>query len=163
MSLEQGCALFRLEMTDGLEKTWRSPLPTTAVWQSRISAVWSEAGGRPRILIIDDDIGLSRMVAILLRHQSFDVDVANNGDDGLALLGTQQYDAVVLDMRMPGKDGRAVYREMRAAGVQTPVLVLSAYDAGRASDELGSEAFLDKPFEPDDLVARLKSMLNSRA
>lgn len=136
---------------------------TERAWQSSISAVWGEAGGRRRVLIIDDDIGLSRMVAILLRHQSFDVDVANSGDDGLALLATQQYDGVVLDLRMPGKDGRTVYREMRAAGIQSPVLILSAYDAARASDELGSQAYLDKPFEPDELVLRVTQMLDGHA
>jgi DNA-binding response OmpR family regulator len=53
-----------------------------------------------------------------------------------------------------------VFRELRAAGVQTPVLILSAYDARRAGEELGSQSFLDKPFEPDLLVERVNQMLN---
>jgi DNA-binding response OmpR family regulator len=114
-------------------------------------------------LIIDDDIGLSRMAALILRRQFFEVDVANSGDDGLSLLQTKHYDAIVLDMRMPGKDGRTVYREMRAAGIEAPVLVLSAYDARKARDELGSEAFLDKPFEPDILVERVIAMIGDSA
>lgn len=129
-------------------------------WRSDISAVWGQVTGARKILIIDDDLGLSRMVALILRRQTFEVDVANSGDDGLALLQTKKYDAIVLDLRMPGKDGRTVYREMRAAGVQSPVLILSAYDARRARDELGSEAFLDKPFEPDVLVERVNQMLD---
>jgi DNA-binding response OmpR family regulator len=128
-----------------------------------VSPVWGEAGNQRSILIIDDDIGLSRMAALVLRRQAFDVDVANSGDDGLALLQAKRYDAIVLDMRMPGKDGRTVFREMRAAGVESPVLVLSAYDARRARDELGSQAFLDKPFEPDILVERINEMIDDPA
>jgi two-component system response regulator CiaR len=132
-------------------------------WQSPASTVWGELGNQHSILIIDDDIGLSRMVALILRRQAFEVDVANSGDDGLALLQAKHYDAIVLDMRMPGKDGRTVFRELRAAGVESPVLVLSAYDARRARDELGSEAFLDKPFEPDILVERINEMIGDSA
>jgi DNA-binding response OmpR family regulator len=132
-------------------------------WQSSVSTVWGEVGNQRSILIIDDDIGLSRMAALILRRQAFDVDVANSGDDGLALLQDKHYDAIVLDMRMPGKDGRTVFREMRAAGVESPVLVLSAYDARRARDELGSQAFLDKPFEPDILVERINEMIDDSA
>ena len=132
-------------------------------WQSPASMVWGELGNQHSILIIDDDIGLSRMVALILRRQAFEVDVANSGDDGLALLQSKHYDAIVLDMRMPGKDGRTVYREMREAGIESPVLVLSAYDARRARDELGSQAFLDKPFEPDILVERVNAMIGDSA
>ena len=132
-------------------------------WQSSLSTIWGEVGDQRSILIIDDDIGLSRMAALVLRRQAFDVDVANSGDDGLALLQTKHYDAIVLDMRMPGKDGRTVFRELRAAGVESPVLVLSAYDARRARDELGSQAFLDKPFEPDILVERINEMIDDPA
>ncbi len=132
-------------------------------WQSPQPAVWGETGKQRAILIIDDDLGLSRMAALILRRQSFDVDVANSGDDGLALLQTKHYDAIVLDMRMPGKDGRTVFREMRAAGIESPVLVLSAYDARRARDELGSQAVLDKPVEPDVLVERVNEMIGDSA
>jgi len=142
---------------------WKSTNRWQWTWQSPMSAVWGGVNNQRTILIIDDDLGLSRMVALILRRQSFEVDVANTGDDGLALLQTKQYDAIVLDMRMPGKDGRTVYREMRAAGVESPVLVLSAYDARRARDELGSQAFLDKPFEPDVLVERLNQMIGDSA
>jgi DNA-binding response OmpR family regulator len=144
-----------------LRAEWKGA--TRRKWQSSVSPVWGEAGNQRSILIIDDDIGLSRMAALVLRRQAFDVDVANSGDDGLALLQAKRYDAIVLDMRMPGKDGRTVFREMRAAGVESPVLVLSAYDARRARDELGSQAFLDKPFEPDILVERINEMIDDPA
>jgi two-component system response regulator MprA len=139
---------------------WHATADFNPRWQSQLPRVWGEVIRR-RVLVIDDDQGLSRMVALVLRRQSFDVDVANSGDDGLALLRAGRYDAVVLDLRMPGKDGRTVFREMRAAGVHSPVLILSAYDAHRAREELGSEAALDKPFEPDVLVERVIQMLDS--
>ena len=146
-----------------LRAEWNGANRRQWVWQSPTPAVWGEVSNQRTVLIIDDDLGLSRMAALILRRQSFEVDIANSGDDGLALLQTKHYDAIVLDMRMPGKDGRTVFREMRAAGIESPVLVLSAYDARRARDELGSEAFLDKPFEPDVLVERVNQMIGDSA
>ena len=139
---------------------WNATADFNPRWQSHLPKVWGEASRR-RILVIDDDQSLSRMVALVLRRQSFDVDIANSGDEGLALLAAGHYDAVVLDLRMPGKDGRTVFRQMRAAGIQSPVLILSAYDANRAREELGSDAALDKPFEPDVLVERLNQILDN--
>ena len=114
---------------------------------------------QPSVLVVDDDRGLASMIAFVLRSYGFSVDVANSGDEGLGLVAARQYDAVVLDLRMPGKDGRAVFREMREIGIQTPVLILSAYDAQGARDELGAEAYLNKPFEPDALAESLQRML----
>src|SRR5262245_47702011 len=104
-------------------------MPDSTFW-------YGEASTQPSILVVDDDRGLASMIAFVLRTYGFSVDVANSGDDGLGLLHARGYDAVVLDLRMPGKDGRAVFREMRDAGIQTPVLILSAFDAQRARDEL---------------------------
>jgi DNA-binding response OmpR family regulator len=124
-----------------------------------ISHWYGETLPQPSVLIIDDDRGLATMIAFVLRSYGFGVDIANSGDDGLGLISTRQYNAVVLDLSMPGKDGRTVFREMRDGGIQTPVLILSAYDAQRARDELGAEAYLNKPFEPDALAERLQRML----
>src|SRR5262245_931141 len=99
------------------------------------------------------------MIAFVLRSYGFSVDVAHSGEEGLSVLSARTYDAVVLDLRMPGKDGRTVFREMRAGGIQTPVLILSAYDAQKARDELGAEAYMNKPFEPDALAESLQRML----
>jgi len=109
---------------------------------------WGESLPEKRVLIIDDDRGLSSMVSFVLRHYGYFVDVANSGDDGISRVALQPYDAIVLDLRMPGKDGRAVFRELREAGVTTPILILSAFDARRARDELGAEGHMNKPFEP---------------
>ena len=123
-------------------------------------ATWyGETLPQPSVLIVDDDRGLSSMIAFVLRSYGFGVDVANSGDVGLGLVAARKYDAVVLDLRMPGKDGRTVFREMRESGIQTPVLILSAYDAQSAREELGAEAYLNKPFEPDVLAESLQRML----
>jgi len=124
---------------------------------------YGETLPQPSVLIVDDDRGLATMIAFVLRSYGFSVDVANSGDEGLGLVSARQYDAVVLDLRMPGKDGRAVFREMRENGIQTPVLILSAYDAQRARDELGAQAYLNKPFEPDALAESLKRMLGMQS
>ena len=99
------------------------------------------------------------MVSLVLKQSEFDVDVVNNGDDAIRRAQERPFDAVVLDLRMPGKDGRTVFRELRQLGVQTPVLILSAYDARQAQTELGAEGSMNKPFEPDLLVDKLKQML----
>jgi len=127
-------------------------------------SIWyGETLPQPRVLIIDDDRGLASMIAFVLRSYAFSVDIANSGDEGLGLVSARQYDAVVLDLRMPGKDGRTVYREMRAGGIQTPVLILSAFDAQGARDELGAQAYLNKPFEPDVLAESLQRMLGMQS
>jgi DNA-binding response OmpR family regulator len=133
---------------------------TRPVWGHVSRRVWGEMS-EMSVLLIDDDLALSRLVALVLRRSGFNVDVANSGEAGLQLAFANHYDGVVLDLRMPGKDGRAVFREMRSAGVRTPVLILSAYDARRARDELGSESYMDKPFEPENLVEALKNMLQT--
>ena len=113
----------------------------------------------PRILVVDDDRALSTMVSLVLKQSKFDVDVVNNGDDAIRRATEHSFDAVVLDLRMPGKDGRAVFRELRQLGVQVPVLILSAFDARQAQAELGAEGSMNKPFEPDVLVDTLREML----
>ena len=123
---------------------------------------WGESQPQGRVLIVDDDRSLASMLSFVLRQYGYTVDVANSGDDGLDLLRTQTFDAIVLDLRMPGKDGRAVFRELRAAGVTTPVMILSAFDARRARDELGAEGFMNKPFEPDALAENIRRMLEVR-
>ena len=122
---------------------------------------YGESQPQPSVLIVDDDRGLASMIAFVLRSYGFNVDVAHSGEDGLSMVQARSYDAVVLDLRMPGKDGRAVFREMRESGIQTPVLILSAFDAARAREELGADAYLNKPFEPDALAESLQRMLGT--
>jgi DNA-binding response OmpR family regulator len=115
---------------------------------------------RLRVLIIDDDRALSNLVSFIMRHDGFEVVTANDGDHGIREATTSQFDAVILDLRMPGKDGRTVFRELREAGVQSPVLILSAFNARQAQEELGAEAYLNKPFEPTELANAVRRLLS---
>jgi DNA-binding response OmpR family regulator len=137
----------------------RDPRQPQSTRPDSIETAPEAASRQSRVLIIDDDAGLSRVVALVLQGSGFEADVATNGDEGLRLAGEHAYDAIVLDLRMPGKDGRTVYREMRRSGIETPVMILSAFDAREARDELGAQAFLNKPFEPDRLVAQVQSII----
>jgi CheY-like chemotaxis protein len=113
-----------------------------------------------RILLIDDDRELIAMLAEYLQGEGFEVTSAYSGEQGLELLVQQRYDAVVLDVMMPGRDGLAVLREMRRSDT-TPVLMLTA----RGDDvdtvvglELGADDYLPKPCNPRVLVARLRAV-----
>src|ERR1051326_7613865 len=72
---------------------------------------WGETH-RPQVLVVDDDRALANLIGLSLRSSGFEVDLAMDGDSGLTQMRAKTYDAVVLDLRMPGKDGRAVFREM---------------------------------------------------
>ena len=105
-----------------------------------------------RILVIDDDAALLRMLRLSMISSGFDVVTAQDGEAGLEKVAAEVFDAVILDLQMPRMDGRTFYREMRAGGHQTPVVILSAYGAEEARRELGAAAAVPKPFDPDHLV-----------
>jgi two-component system copper resistance phosphate regulon response regulator CusR len=115
-----------------------------------------------KILLVEDD---RKTVAYLrkgLVEAGFAVDVANRGDDGLHLSRTGDYDLIVLDVMLPGRDGWSVIAELRAAGRSTPVLFLTAMDAvpDRVRGlELGADDYLVKPFAFSEFLARVRSVL----
>ena len=118
-----------------------------------------------RILVIDDDARLADYVAQGLREQGFTVDRADNGRDGLFLATDSQYDAVVLDRMLPGMDGIALLKALRAAEVQTPVIMLSALaatDDRIAGLTAGADDYLGKPFAFAELLARVQALLRRR-
>jgi len=114
-----------------------------------------------RILLIDDDARLAAMVSEYLGAAGYRVTIAASGASGLERLGAQSYDALVLDLSLPDMDGLEVCRRLRARS-DLPVLMLTA--RGEATDrivglELGADDYLPKPFEPRELLARLKALL----
>ncbi len=111
------------------------------------------------VLIIDDDPAISRMLRLSLLGHGFTVRIAVHGQDGLERLDESEPDVIVLDLQMPVMDGRAFYRELRSRGFRTPVMILSAFGADKARAELGAESYLNKPFEPDELVDRVRSLV----
>jgi two-component system OmpR family response regulator len=115
-----------------------------------------------RLLLVDDEDNLRSMLEAALRHHGFDVDTATNGRDALVEAGSTDVDLVVLDVMLPDLDGFEVCRRLRADGVRTPVLFLTARDA--VDDKvrgltLGGDDYLVKPFSLDELVARAQAVL----
>ena len=115
-----------------------------------------------RILLVEDDQRIARFVAKGLREQAYAVDVTNNGDDAFYRASVNDYDALVLDVMIPGRDGFAVCRELRAAGSSVPIIMLTARDAVQdrvTGLDTGADDYLTKPFEVAELLARLRALL----
>lgn len=112
-----------------------------------------------RLLVAEDEKDLNRIISKTLTAEGMSVDSCFDGQEALEFIRGAEYDAVVLDVTMPRKDGLAVVREMRAAGNMTPVLFLSARDT--VSDRVagldsGADDYLVKPFSYDELLARVR-------
>lgn len=116
-------------------------------------------GRMPSILVVEDEPALRRMLAFTLRDVGFDVRTAWNGVDALEQVAGKTPDAIVLDLEMPVMDGRTFYHELRGRGLDTPVLILSAYGARKAQRELGADACVQKPFNADDLIDKLEQLV----
>ena len=114
------------------------------------------------VLVVDDDRGVREAVDRALRVAGFETDLAADGLQALAAIGRRPPDAVVLDVMMPAMDGLAVCRRLRTAGDRTPVLLLTARDAVRDRVhglEAGADDYLPKPFDLDELLARLRALI----
>ncbi len=120
------------------------------------------ANERPAILVVDDDIALARMLRVLLESEQCDVRIAHDGVEALDALDSFVPDVVLLDLQMPVMDGRAFYREFRSRGFDTPVMLLSAYNADKARLELGANDAMDKPCDPDIVVERVHGLADLR-
>jgi DNA-binding response OmpR family regulator len=113
-----------------------------------------------RVLVIDDDAPMSRMIAMTLRSSGYDVSTASNGELGLEEVEATPPDVIVLDLMMPVMDGRTFYRELRHRGFHIPVVILSAHGAREAQRELQAEAAINKPFLPEDLADKVDELIS---
>jgi DNA-binding response OmpR family regulator len=119
-----------------------------------------------RVLVVEDQRNVARFIAKGLREQAYAVDVASDGEEGLAMAELARYDVIVLDLMLPKIDGFEVCRSLRERGVQTPILMLTARDDKRARIEgldTGADDYLVKPFDFDELLARLRALLRRGA
>lgn len=112
--------------------------------------------GERTVLIVEDDPAIARMLSILLRADGFTIRVAFNGLEALASVEELRPDVILLDLQMPVMNGREFFTEFRRRGFETPVIILSAYNAEDAHNELQADGFLEKSSHPDaisELVA----------
>ncbi len=115
-----------------------------------------------RVLLIEDDRKAAKLLAKGLQEEGFVVDVALSGEEGEEQATVNEYDVIVLDWLLPGKDGIAVCRALRARDVSTPILMLTARDslADRVNGlSTGADDYLTKPFGFAELVARIRALL----
>ncbi len=114
-----------------------------------------------KILVIEDDPTVGQYVKRGLEQQMWGVDLVADGDEGERLAGSDAYDLVILDMRLPGRSGLEVLHAIRARGFQQPVLVLTAQDAVDAKVQTlraGADDYVTKPFAFEELLARVEAL-----
>ena len=115
-----------------------------------------------RVLVVEDETKLALAIARGLQNEGFDVDIAEDGDRGLAAAIDRAYDVILLDLMLPGRDGREVCAQLRQAENWTPVLVLTALDGPRSEADLlevGADDYVTKPFTFPVLMARIRALL----
>ena len=114
-----------------------------------------------RILVIEDDPTVGQYVKRGLEEQRWSVDLVTDGEEGERRAGSEAYDLIVLDMRLPGKSGLELLHTLRARGFERPVLVLTAQDAVDAKVtalRAGADDYVTKPFAFEELLARVEAL-----
>lgn len=119
-----------------------------------------------RVLIVEDQIKMAGLIRRGMRREGIAADVAVKGEDALWMAEATEYDAIVLDIMLPGIDGLEVCRRLRASGVWSPILLLTARDA--VSDRVagldgGADDYMTKPFSFAELLARLRALVRRGA
>ncbi|MCC8027716.1 MAG: response regulator transcription factor [Clostridium sp.] len=115
-----------------------------------------------RLLIAEDEKELNRVLVKRLEGEHYTVDACYDGDTALDYIRMAEYDAIILDIMMPGKDGMQALKQLRSEGIKAPVLLLTARDGIEdrvAGLDLGADDYLVKPFAFDELLARIRVML----
>src|ERR671911_2622544 len=114
-----------------------------------------------RVLIVEDEAKMAGLIRRGLKQEGFATDLAGDGEDAIWMAGSTEYDAIVLDLMLPGIDGLEVCRRLRDDGVWSPILMLTARDGVRdrvAGLDSGADDYLVKPFSYAELLARLRAL-----
>lgn len=119
-----------------------------------------------RLLLAEDEKELSKALCAILKHNNYSVDAVFNGQDALDYGLCENYDGIILDIMMPKKNGLEVLKELRAQGVSTPVLMLTA--KAEVEDrilglDLGADDYLTKPFSMGELLARIRAVTRRKS
>lgn len=115
-----------------------------------------------KILVVDDDTNICELLRLYLTKEGYQVTTANDGEEGLDKFNQVKPDMVLLDVMMPKMDGVQVLQRLREEGVRTPVMMLTAKsgkDDRITGFNAGADDYLPKPFEPDELICRVRAML----
>ena len=115
-----------------------------------------------RVLLVEDDETSARAVGLMLRAQGAIVDMTDTGEEALELVRHYDYDIVVLDLLLPDMEGYEVVRRMRAARMETPVLILSGLTRPQAKVKgfgMGADDYITKPFDKEELIARIQAVI----
>ena len=119
-----------------------------------------------RLLLAEDEKELSKALCAILKHNNYSVDAVYNGQDALDFGLAENYDGIILDLMMPKRNGLEVLKELRSAGVSTPVIILTA--KSEVEDRIlgldtGADDYLTKPFNMGELLARIRAVTRRKA
>jgi two-component system OmpR family response regulator len=115
-----------------------------------------------RVLIVEDDSEIQRLLATALTAAGYAVDRAGDGEDGLHLGATESYDAIILDLGLPQIDGLSILEHWRKDGITTPVLILTARDSWTEKVRglrAGADDYVAKPFQMEEVIARIEALI----